>query len=66
VGINFNDPRYIGRYTADEGACLFDTVTGTFVLDAEGRKIRVDRQTGKPLGEITKCAACGAVRRVSR
>jgi hypothetical protein len=63
VDINFNDPGYIGRYTSDEGACLFDTETRGFVLDAEGRKIRVDRQTGRPLGEITKCPTCGAIRR---
>jgi hypothetical protein len=57
--IDFNDPRYISRYTPAESTCLYDTVTQSFVLDREGKRIRVDRQTGKRVAEIVRCPTCG-------
>jgi hypothetical protein len=61
--IDFSDRRYIVRFTNEDGAALYDTVTQSFPRDAEGNRIRVDRNTGKPLGQIERCAHCGAVKK---
>ena len=54
----------ITRFHPQAGACLYDTERGDWVRDAEGYVIKVDRATGKPVGEIVRCKECGAVRKV--
>jgi hypothetical protein len=53
----------ITKFHPTAGACLYDTERGDWLRDSEGHLVKVDRETGKPAGQITRCPHCGAIRR---